>query len=453
VKTAEPDPVQTGNRVEISPGVFAVGLENLDEADRTEAKVYISRMYKGSADKKEAKVKDNKSKIIVEVSKEDGEIRYGVTYEYDASELFAFWELKETSEIDNVNKLKEDLEKEFERKLKNAPEDKHEYYRNLANKIGVDEAILHLAEIEARVREHKEIINDKDFFRLSKEEQEQRINDHKKESLKQVNRFTRMEQLMLYDQPQKSIIPNLAAKTDYFLPQSSAERLFTKKWSPLQVWNLQDVTAQYRFFRPDQIDLNGWMMLIRYAKRDSEFYAAFTGHEFLKAMRKGTSSRDYDWLKGFIDCMTGSQVQITAPGKVNGIDKTYRYSEALAPRLIEEVTHDRYVLQLSRTLWQFLGVDDFSLVKMDQRFQLGNNQYALAVHAYMLANKSPLWFKISQLKDKWGGNYGTLQTFWKNFKSRAIKPLMKQGIITSIEEKRAKELGDTVIGIFYDVNS
>lgn len=252
--------------------------------------------------------------------------------------------------------------------------------------------------------------------------------------LQQKDRMTRFVQLKLYQQ--QSVMPNLAAKSLLFKPTMKGRRPFFQEWEPVPVINIQEMEMHFRYAQLDQNDLTGWLVLLQFAKHREDLVAAFTGKEFLRRMRKQGSSRDYDWLRAFVDRISGTQVRIGVSGvSPTGKERKYIYQEALAPRLMAETTEQQYILKLSDALWAFFGIDSWSFVDLDARLALGQNQMAMAFQAFLMANQPPFWTTWTDLHSLWGNNFASQTKFREKFRANVLRPLLEvQGINKVIEK-------------------
>ena len=81
-----------------------------------------------------------------------------------------------------------------------------------------------------------------------------------------------------------------------------------KEWQSIQSYNT-NIEILQRGEQLNQLDLTGWLMLIKFANH-KDMIAAFTRYEFLKAMKKSDSSRDYKWLRSFLNRISFTQFSI-----------------------------------------------------------------------------------------------------------------------------------------------
>jgi hypothetical protein len=237
----------------------------------------------------------------------------------------------------------------------------------------------------------------------------------------------------------KSQLPNLAVQARIFPPTKKGRRpLFDWRFIPSK---RDDVEIWQRGEQLNQLDLTGWLMLIRFAK-GPDLVAEFTRYEFLRAMRRQDSSRDYRWLRSFLDRIGFTQFAIY----LHQEDKKWeRYSGALAPQDYER-SDGLHAVQLSKPLYALFGFDGWSFIDVNQRLALGQKQWAQAFHAWCSANKCPVngfWWKKEELQKEWGLEYHHTSMFLKDFRRRVLKPLYDIDFIKKVEEKK------TVIGLWW----
>lgn len=239
----------------------------------------------------------------------------------------------------------------------------------------------------------------------------------------------------------KSQLPNLAVQAKIFPPTKKGRR-------PLFDWQLipskrDEVEIWQRGEQLNQLDLTGWLMLIRFAT-GPELIAEFTRYEFLKAMRKHDSSRDYKWLRGLLSRLGFSQFNIYLYEMENE-KKWIRYEGALAPQNYE-ASKGKFAVQLSKPLYAFFGFGGWSFINMEQRLALGQNQWAQAFHAFLSTNICPrdgFWWTKDDLWKEWGDGYQNQVVFLKKFRSRVLKSLYGIDFIKKVKEKQ------TAIGIWW----
>ena len=255
-----------------------------------------------------------------------------------------------------------------------------------------------------------------------------------------TRRMERFEQLHLVEG--KSVVPNLAAKTGLFAPVKPGRRKFIRDYEAVHVWGLPGVEVAYKHEQLNQLDLNVFLLLVSFARRRGESHAAFTRAEALRALRMNDSGFSYRVFDKFIDRLGSTRVQIAVAGQdEKGTAKRFVLRDALAPRDYHESRDGLYVVELSAALKGFIAVDDWSLVSLPQRLELGQNQWALAVHAFLSANRPPAWFTWDQIHQLWGQGYSDLSMLRRDFRRRVLKPLVDIGFIKRTEEKRGTAIG------------
>lgn len=236
----------------------------------------------------------------------------------------------------------------------------------------------------------------------------------------------------------KSQLPNLAVQSQIFPPTKKGRRQVFD-WKQVSTCR-EDVEIWQRGEQLNQLDLTGWLVMIRFAGPD--LVAKFSRYEFLRAMRRQDGSRDYRWLRAFLDRIGFTQFAIYLHHED---EKWERYSGSLAPQNYEN-SDGLHAVQLSKPLYALFGFDGWSFINLDQRLALGQKQWAQAFHAYLSANKCPLkglWWTKEQLWQEWGAEYQNFENFWRQFKRRVLKPLSEIEFIKKINEKR------TAIGIWW----
>lgn len=253
-------------------------------------------------------------------------------------------------------------------------------------------------------------------------------------------RMERFEQLQLVET--KSVMPNLAAKTGLFAPVKPGRRKFIREYEAVTVWGLPGVEVAYKHEQLNQLDLNVFLLLVSFARRRGETHAAFTRREALHALHMGDSGFSYRVFDKFIDRLGSTRVQISVPGQDDkGKERRYVLRDALAPRDYHESREGLYVVELSAALRGFFAVDDWSIVSLPQRLELGQNQWALAVHAFLTSNRPPAWFTWDQIHALWGQGYSDLSMLRRDFRRRVLKPLHGIGFLKRVEEKRGTAIG------------
>jgi hypothetical protein len=237
----------------------------------------------------------------------------------------------------------------------------------------------------------------------------------------------------------KSQLPNLAVQARIFEPVTPGRRKFFKEWHQVSVVGRDDVSVWQFGHQLNQLDFTGWLLLIKFA--DTNLVSSFTRYEFLKAMKKQGSSKDYKWLRAFVDRIGVTQFVI-AVGEGEGKE---RFRGSLAPQDYEK-GENLFVVQLSKPLSAMFGFDGWSFINLDQRLALGQRQWAQAFHAWCSTNTcstSGFWWKKEDLWRQWGPEYKNLGSFMKDFRRRVLKPLYHIDFIKKAEEK------NTAIGLWW----
>ena len=177
----------------------------------------------------------------------------------------------------------------------------------------------------------------------------------------------------------------------------------------------------------NQLDLTGWLILIKFLDK-KDYTCRFTKYEFLRRLRLDNSQRNYQWLRSFLDRIGFTQFCIIVETEDG---KEERYRGALAPWDAQQ--GDRFVVQLNKMLYGFFSIDTWSYIDLEQRFDLKQNQWAQAFHAYLSTHQSPTFASRKSLYKFWGQGYISETMFWKDFKKRVLKPLYNIGFITEVE--------------------
>lgn len=237
----------------------------------------------------------------------------------------------------------------------------------------------------------------------------------------------------------KSQLPNLAVQARIFEPVTPGRRKFFKEWHPVSVVGREDVSVWQFGHQLNQLDLTGWLLLIKFA--DSSLVSSFTRYQFLKAMKKQGSCKDYQWLRTFIDRIGVTQFVIS----VGEGENKERFRGSLAPQDYEK-GENVFAVQLSKPLAAMFGFDGWSFIDLDQRLALGQRQWAQSFHAYLSTHTCPsngLWWRKRDLWQEWGAGYKDLNTFLKKFRSRVLKPLKQLDFLKQVHEK------PTAIGLWW----
>jgi len=257
-----------------------------------------------------------------------------------------------------------------------------------------------------------------------------------------AERMERFQQLMLFEH--RSVLPNLAAKAALFAPVRPGRRRRTWEYEPVPTWGLEGIEVAYKHEQLNQHDLNVYLMLINFARRRGEDVAAFTRYEALRFLRTGTSGRNYQLLDDYIDRLQTTVIRISVDGAEEDQRRKYVLKDALVSRIRQEEHAGLYIVDISNALKGLFAIDDWCLINMEQRLELGANQWALAVHAFLSANKPPAWFSWEQIHQLWGQGYESgLKYLKRDFRKRVLSPLVEMNFITRVEEK------DTAIGIWW----
>jgi hypothetical protein len=213
----------------------------------------------------------------------------------------------------------------------------------------------------------------------------------------------------------KTLLPNLAVQTRIFPPTKKGRRLIFD-WKYIES-NRNDIEIWQRGEQLNQLDLTGWIVIIKFAGKD--LIARFTRYEFLKAMRRHDSSRDYRWLRALLSRLGFTQFNIYF--YENG-EKWTRYEGSLAPQNYE-TSDGKFAIQLSKPLYAMFGFDGWSFVNLDQRLALGQNQWAQAFHAWCSTNICPnngFWWKKEDLWREWGAEYQDASMFFRDFRRMIV---------------------------------
>lgn len=251
-----------------------------------------------------------------------------------------------------------------------------------------------------------------------------------------AERMERFQQLMLFEH--RSVLPNLAAKAALFAPVRPGRRRFVREYTLVPTWGLEGIEIAYRLEQLNQHDLNVYLMLINFAKRNGGEIAAFSRYEALRFLRAGDGGRNYKLLDDYIDRLQTTTIRISVEGVEEGQSRKYVLKDSLVSRVRQEEHEGLYVVDISNSLKGFFAIDDWTLVNMEQRLELGANQWALAIHAFLSANKPPAWFSWEQIHQLWGQGYESgLKYLKRDFKKRVLKPLLEMDFITRVDEKEA----------------
>jgi len=238
----------------------------------------------------------------------------------------------------------------------------------------------------------------------------------------------------------KSQLPNLAAQARIFEPVTPGRRKFFKEWRNIPVIGRNDIVVEHKFHQLNQLDLTGWLVLLKFS--GSNFISTFTRYEFLKTMKKQDSSRDYNWLRTFIDRIAETRFALYL---YKNNTKWERYTGALALQDFER-SDGKFAVELSQPLAAMFGFDGWSFINIEDRFKLGQNQWAQAFHAWASTHTCPtdgFWWKKEDFWREWGPEYKELENFMRLFKRRVIKPLYDIEFIKKVTEKK------TAVGIWW----
>lgn len=253
----------------------------------------------------------------------------------------------------------------------------------------------------------------------------------------QVENFAQTGHLLAKN---KSRIPNIVVQTKIFEVTKPGRRKFYQDWVDVETTR-DGVQIQQKFAQLNQLDLTGWLLLLKYAGND--MIAAFSNYEFLKSLKKQGSSKDYQWLTLFLDRIGTTQFAVYKHSK--NPDERERFRGPLAP-----ISYERgdglNAVQLYRPLAAFLGLDGWSYINIEERLALGKAEWAQAFHAYLSTQVCPekgFWWKKSDLYSWWGSDYKEQRVFLKMFRSRILKPLTEIGFVKRVAEK------DTALGLWW----
>jgi hypothetical protein len=254
-----------------------------------------------------------------------------------------------------------------------------------------------------------------------------------------------MRQLKLYEH--KSVLPNLAARSTLFAPVRRGRRPFSRDWTPVDLLTINGapdpamdgVEVSYRGEQLSQLDLNVWLMLISFdQRRGGDGVAAFSRAEALRWLRKKDGSRNYKLLDAHIARLGWTQAQILVHGQdAEGKPEAVKYRGSLVKCDYTHETRQLHIVELSDALKGFFAVDNWTLVNTDQRLELGSNEWAMAVHAFLSTNKAPekgLWITWETAYGLWGQGWSDQSRFRRKFRERVLKPLAQIGFLTRIDE-------------------
>lgn len=267
----------------------------------------------------------------------------------------------------------------------------------------------------------------------------------KAEAAKPAKRWEEMRQLTLWEH--KSVLPNLAARSTLFAPVKRGRRPFSRDWTPVELLTIsglpdpkmEGVEVTYRGEQLSQLDLSVWLMLISFdQRRGGEGTAAFSRAEALRWLRKKDGSRNYQLLDAHIARLGWTQAQIVVHGQdENGKTESIKYTGSLVKCAYEHMTKQLHIVELSDALKGFFAVEDWTLINTGQRLELGSNEWAMAVHAFLSANTAPekgLWITWEQAFGLWGQGWNDMARFRQDFRRRVLKPLVQVGFLTRVDE-------------------
>lgn len=267
----------------------------------------------------------------------------------------------------------------------------------------------------------------------------------KAQAAKPGKRWEEMRQLTLWEH--KSVLPNLAARSTLFAPVKRGRRPFARDWTPVELLTIsglpdpkmEGVEVSYKYEQLSQLDLNVWLMLISFdQRRGGDGVAAFSRSEALRWLRKADQGRNYKLLNAHLERLGTTPISIIVHGhEENGKAESIKYMGHLTKCQYTHETKQLHIVELSDALKGFFAIDDWTMVNAGQRLELGSNEWAMAVHAFLSTNRPPvkgLWITWNQAYGLWGQGWTDMASFRRNFRHRVLKPLMQVGFLTRVDE-------------------
>ncbi len=255
------------------------------------------------------------------------------------------------------------------------------------------------------------------------------------QEVREANTIRRAIQLSLV--PELAPIPNAALRTSLFRIARRGTKHLQLDGVELASWH-PDLSVTYKGPELRQEDLTMYAFLCKLAcvgqagaahpepGEDRDFVARFTARTLLAEMQKTDGSKNYKWLKESLDRLYEASVHAKYEGKGRG--------GWFKGRLVREVAYDKdtrtYEVSLSERIAALFGLVDMTMLDMPIRMAL-TTDVARWLHAFLASHKGPEimipWDKLQALV----GSETSPEAFRRNFVSRAVKPLIQEGVVAS----------------------
>lgn len=198
----------------------------------------------------------------------------------------------------------------------------------------------------------------------------------------------------LYLRPDMVPAPNCFVRSALFGIVKPGRRRRIEEYVVLPKYGANGWVIRWRGTRLDQADADVWLYLIRCASEVSgEFLngeeldskvipVEFTRNGLLKAIKRSKGGRNRQWLDQALTRLRDFDIQVEDP------TGTRRYSAKLLGDRYEDDNSDMEIVEVNTKLASLLG-KDLSLINFQKRLELGQNQLAKWLHAFLGSHKGP----------------------------------------------------------------
>lgn len=140
----------------------------------------------------------------------------------------------------------------------------------------------------------------------------------------------------------------------------------------------------------NQTDLDVYLEILNIAKKTPlGSPIRFSAHSMLKALGRQTGKSQHKWLHSVLIRLRGGTVDMT--------DKNKRFFGGLIESGFKDEITKQYAINLNPKFAELFGFGMWATIDRDQRYALGNNSVAKALHAYYSSHTIPMPHRFDTL--------------------------------------------------------
>lgn len=220
-----------------------------------------------------------------------------------------------------------------------------------------------------------------------------------------------LKQLPLWPEPERSA-PSVVLRSALFRTTKSNKGSFYD--AQVAVW--KNYNIKFTGIELSQPHLDVWLQALHMSKQQLGTKIVFTVRGFLKSIgRKGTGSRDRDWLKNALTVLSANTIVVSRN------DKSQIYGGSLIHSFALEGDH--CYLEINPDIIPLFD-DGYTKLAWDERLKLKGN-ITKWLHAYICSHKAtqrrPSQICIIKLKELCGSESAEIRSFRRNVKKAMLQ--------------------------------